>query len=712
MPSGDIGYTATVDYRSNRTLANPVKTSFTTQAFRLGDWLVEPAINRVSDNQQTHKLPPKLIKLLCYLAEYPLDMLSREQLLDEVWEREFVNDEVLSRSIAQLRQALGDDARQPTFIETIPRKGYRLLIKPVMHSQHARSGWQRYRTTLFVTLLVVLAVLIYLWLSSSEVLLPEGGSEMVDPARLATNFTSQPGIERSADISVNGEQVVYAKSKQDGSDIYVSAVEGGPHQLLIGGAGYKESPVFSPDQTQVAYLARSNQGCSIVLFSLASHQSNTLGDCWNGNGTALDWSHNGRWLAYSYAAPVGTGLALIDIDSRDIRILTYPENPEHADIKARFSPDDKHLSFSRGNSTTSELYWLELGGTHSARRLTFDAQLVNGHDWIAADRLVYASDKQAFQALWLLQLDTLEVSYLGARRARRPAYNMPTNLLIYEDWQYQANIWALDLASGNQPQPLIVSTRYDNQPVFSPDDQQLAFGSNRTGIESIWLANADGSQARQAYSVSGARVSRPVWSPDGQRLISSVYGERGSQLHELTADGEFIRVIEWAGEHASNAVYLPDGQRLLYINESPETSQLWEASLIDGQQTSRRVGTVLANRVQVSRSGQVLFTRPVADGIVSLQVDSQQQKMIVSDYRVANGFHWLVVNESVVYANPNGVWKISINGGEPELLTEFIPTSIGTTLAMSSDEQTLLVSRTDAAEIDLMLSQLTFADDR
>ncbi len=684
----------------------------------MGEWLIEPELNRVSDQHQSHRLQPQLIQLLCYLAAHPLEMLSRERLLSEVWEREFVNDEVLSRSIAILRQTLDDDARQPSYIETIPRKGYRLLQQPALISpasaEHPASSQRTNYWSAFLGL-GLLAVLLFIWLQPSGFNSDQVSDNVTanDPTRAAINYTSQPGIERSADISVDGRQLLYVRNKPGGSDIYLGDNQPGTHQLLIKGSGYLESPVFSPDQAQVAYLYRQADGCSVMLFTIQTRRSEPIGSCWNNPATTIAWSHDGRRLVYSYDAPVGVGLALLDLASMQSKVLTHPDNPQHTDSGARFSPDDRYVSFTRGNQIIRELYQLELnaadGVLHAARRLTFDQQLVNGHDWVDIHRLVYASDKQAFQALWLLRLDTLEVSYLGARRARNPVYNLRLNQLVYEQWQYQANIWSLKLHSDSDPKPLIVSNRYDNQPVFSPDNSTLAFCSNRTGVDSLWLANSNGSGAHIAYSVADARVARPAWSPDGERLIVSVYGEQGSQLHELTSQGELVRVINWAGEHAYNAVYHPDGLRLLYIQDTPETSELWAASLVAAGHARRRIGTVSANRVQVSRGGQVLYTRPAMDGIFSVQLDTLQQKPIVPGFSLDSWNHWLVVNESIVYADSRGIWKMAVTGGEPNQLTGFVPTAIGITMAMSNDEQTLLVTRTDAAEIDLMLSQLLFA---
>lgn len=683
-------------------------TDLNQQAFRLGDWLVEPAINRLSDGQRSSKLQPQLIRLLSYLASHPGEMLSREQLLAQVWEREFVNDEVLSRCIAQLRQALGDSAKQPVYIETIPRKGYRLLVMPEVADQAAgsstqrRSLWYGVAAGLFMVLAVV--ALQAGWLSNKPI--PPNTNSSSDISRSAHHFTSQPGIERSASFSMDGSQLLYVKTRPDGSDIYLSDVDGSRQSVLISSPAYLDSPVFSPDQNYIAFIVRTAEGCLVELYEMADQSREPLIACWNGPGSTLDWSHDGRWLAYSYRAAVGGGLAMIDIQTRTTRVLTYPENPQQIDSGPRFSTEDRYLSFSRGNTITRELYRLELQGTHGARRLTFDEQLVTGHDWVDEGRVVYASDKQAVQALWMLNVDSGQISYLGARNARNPAFNAATGQLIYEQWHFQANIWALQPGADDEPQPLIVSNRYDNQPAFSPDSEILAFCSNRSGSDSLWLAQADGSQSRLAYRVDDARVARPAWSPDGQRLIVSVYSEQGSQLHELTKDGQLVRIIEAAGEHASNAVYHPDGQRLLYIKDTPETPELWQVGLGFDSRPAQRVGTILANRVQVSQSGLVLFTRPGEAGIFALNLDGLQERQVINDLPAFAWNDWSVVNNSLIYAAEQAVWKIDLLNGERIRLSDFLPTAIGITLALSPDEQTLLVTRTDEAEIDLVLNVL------
>lgn len=99
-----------------------------TSDFRLGEWLVQPDLNDIACDSRTVHLEPKVMQVLVALAACPGQVLSKEEILRDVWADAFVTDEVLTNAIWELRKALGDNARTPLFIQTIPRRGYRLIV--------------------------------------------------------------------------------------------------------------------------------------------------------------------------------------------------------------------------------------------------------------------------------------------------------------------------------------------------------------------------------------------------------------------------------------------------------------------------------------------------------------------------------------------------------------------------------------------------------
>ncbi|HEV3470066.1 MAG TPA: transcriptional regulator [Pyrinomonadaceae bacterium] len=125
-----------------------------TRDFRVGDeWLVQPGLNRVSGRGRVVQLQPKIMGVLCVLAERPGELVTRERLFETVWAGTHVTEHVLDRSISELRRAFGDTPKAPKVIETIPKAGYRLIApvsingdaaadapRPAEHGPHELAG--------------------------------------------------------------------------------------------------------------------------------------------------------------------------------------------------------------------------------------------------------------------------------------------------------------------------------------------------------------------------------------------------------------------------------------------------------------------------------------------------------------------------------------------------------------------------------------------
>ena len=98
--------------------------------FFLQEVLVEPLIGRVSGSGEPAHLPSKSIEVLLCLAKQPRRLVSREELLAKVWGDGNGSPEALSHAVSEIRHVLGDHADDPVFIQTVPKRGYRLLCEP------------------------------------------------------------------------------------------------------------------------------------------------------------------------------------------------------------------------------------------------------------------------------------------------------------------------------------------------------------------------------------------------------------------------------------------------------------------------------------------------------------------------------------------------------------------------------------------------------
>ena len=127
---------------------------------RVGEWRVAPELNSLERDGHSVHVEPKIMQVLVTLAERPGTVLSKEHILRQVWPETFVSEEVLTRSISELRRVFEDNPREPTYIQTISKGGYRLLAPVVAEGTDTEMistiWWERKGWGLVIAAVIVL----------------------------------------------------------------------------------------------------------------------------------------------------------------------------------------------------------------------------------------------------------------------------------------------------------------------------------------------------------------------------------------------------------------------------------------------------------------------------------------------------------------------------------------------------------------------------
>ena len=109
------------------------------QGFYLGDVFVDPRDGQIRGPAGSSHLPPKAMEVLLCLASTPQDLVTREHLIESVWGEGHGSHEALNHAVGEIRHALGDQHDHPTYVQTLPRRGYRLLVEPRLAEQDSAS---------------------------------------------------------------------------------------------------------------------------------------------------------------------------------------------------------------------------------------------------------------------------------------------------------------------------------------------------------------------------------------------------------------------------------------------------------------------------------------------------------------------------------------------------------------------------------------------
>jgi DNA-binding winged helix-turn-helix (wHTH) protein len=92
---------------------------------QVGRWQVEPSLNGIRNGRTVRRLEPQVVNLLVFLASSNGRVVSKDEIIDAVWQGRFIAETTLTRSIADLRRTLGDPTQRPRYIATIAKRGYR-----------------------------------------------------------------------------------------------------------------------------------------------------------------------------------------------------------------------------------------------------------------------------------------------------------------------------------------------------------------------------------------------------------------------------------------------------------------------------------------------------------------------------------------------------------------------------------------------------------
>jgi DNA-binding winged helix-turn-helix (wHTH) protein/Tol biopolymer transport system component len=690
--------------------------------FRLGDLEVMPSSGELRGRRGVQRVRPLLMDILLRLAAEPGEVVRRETLLEDVWPRRMVNDEVLSRAIAELRTALGDEARDARYIETLPKIGYRLLApvseiapEPAVEvpapPAPARASARRRVLHAVLASTVGLALVAAVSLALRDRPVATDDIERALPG--ARPLSSDPGLEVGPRFSPDGRRVAFALVQGDDYRIVVQTVADSTRQTISGAGVGRFAPVFFPDGQRIAYWRREGAACAIVERELASGRERVLLDCELKPRPRFDLSPDGRWLAFS-AAPrpqFPAGLYVLEIGGGAPRPLTTPEPGMGDDVHPRFSPDGKRIAFFRGGESNRAAWTVSRDDPASARVASKVEGLTYGAAWLGKEGpLLVAADWLGFRALHALDLASGEVKLLGARGARFPDVG-PNREVVYENALYTANLFRAPLGGEPSPEPLWPSTRYTNQPEFSPDGRRVAFASNRDGTDSIYVA-APGEEPRRLAGSPEHRYMRPHWSPDGRFVYAVRTGVQGKgtapqEAVRIPVDGGAAELLASLGSAVNDVRETHDGRALVWAELSGHAMRLMRAP-VEAPARAERLPWPLVSQFDV-HGDRLVFAQPHLATLTSCRLSNLACEPVALELQPQDLYHWRLGPRSLFMrareASGGGVLRYDFASRAQSPAATVTPTGAGTSIAVSPDESVLLVVREEGPAIDLMIAK-------
>ncbi len=713
-------------------------------SFVAGDWTVHPDLNRVTGPDGDVRLEPRVMAVLVHLAAEPGRVVSRTELLDEVWADAVVGEEILTRAVSELRRIFGDSAREPRYIETIINKGYRLIApvgpvtadEPVVRPASAAAvpmetaapaepaapaapgipaapAGRPLRPVIYGA--VVVAAAAALWLAAGR---RQDAPQGPAPASLPTvgaramPLTAYPGHERQPAVTPDGLRVAFAWSGPDGKaeGIWIRQSNSETPLRISSDPGRASWPAWSPDGQSVAWVQQDGGAARIRTASSIGGAARTLHTA-PGTIVGLDWGPGDSGLVFAAGDSSAPRLRLQRLDPRSLAVgdADPGDTGLAACVQPRFSPDGRRLAWIRlGPDGTSSLWTAEAGGGGRRRVLETRTGLA-GLAWSAdGAELVMGMDHAGGYGLWAVPVD-------GGRAPRRltdaaefawnPAVASGTGGLVYEQVRVDQDLWRIRILGRDpwrlQTDRFLASTRWEYEAEYSPDGRRLALVSARAGTPELWVCDADGANLQRLTQTGDAAVTRPRWSPDGRLLAFNIQEWERSRVAIVPADGGAVRDLTPAGEHERMIGWWTATGDLLLVERGRGSSLgQWLRRVDTGElESSRPPGSFLA----WEPSGR--FVQPGGGIAHAPDAVCWSPTVLVPDLAPADSDLWRSAGDDIL-------WVLRTGGGAFLMIHETatgkdafvsdLPGFAGGGLAVAPDASAVVFARLGPVEGDLM----------
>lgn len=721
-------------------------TSPVNRLVRFGPFELDLATADLCRRGRKLRLPEQQFQVLELLLRSRGQLVSREEIRNRLWPNDIVVefDSSINSTIKKLRAVLGDSADEPRFIETIARRGYRIMVEarfaedppaaerveemavrdpsagqpsmqvslPIRTDKDSTQTSGRNWPSTAIAGGVILLCAAITWL----LIHPRARSA----APTFTQLTDQPGPELYPSLSPDGKSLIYQSKSSGKWDIYFQRI-GGSNAVNLTKDSLDENtqPAFSPDGELVAFRSERDGGGIFVMGATGEDVRRLTSFCYNPS-----WAPTGREIVCSTGWFRGVEETNTSLNGRLFRVSAstgeshaIPGEIEDA-RQPCWSPAGYRIAYwGRRHGAQRDIWTVAADGGEPVA-VTTDSHMDWNPVWSPDGRYLYfSSDRGGSMNLWRVRINEKTGETLAAPEpVTTPSqwsgfisFSQDGEHIAYVQQTRTSNLYKVSFDPARetiigQPVPLTQGSRQFWGPDVSPDGQWVAFTS-RQEPENVYVVKIDGTGLRQ-LTRDGYLKREPRWSPDGKWIAFFSNPTGKWQIWAIRPDGTGLKQLTDSREGADGPVWSPDGTHLFSFSpagrpfifepdknwsaqkyrelppEGASGGKLWAWSWsADGK---RLVGPLL-NR----EDGSSL-------GITTYSVDSEAYERLLP---FGTGGHWLSDNRRVLFLHQDKLYLIDSQSLKLHEVLSVAPNAVNQQFGFSRDG--LIVFGLDATQADI-----------
>jgi transcriptional activator of cad operon len=565
--------------------------------FQIGDFLLDKQLSILSKNEVETVVEPRLLELLLLFCQHPNRIISREEILEKIWQNSIVTDNAINKMIGNLRKLLLDDPKTPRYIQTVPKRGYRLICsvdivsnipiasqtKPLLNEYNKEEfsvhvSYKKHYAYWFLITCIFSVLLV--------VILKVSGNKTAFTISKTQELTRQQGLEFSALHSENESIVLFLKKVQINgiSQLWRKNLSSnqesliGTHDLNI----FKLIAIYNESEKnsqKLLFIASKNKQCFIYKADWSSNKEliniESVMDCTSMAINDIAFDTISKQLIYSAlkANDQTSRIYRYELSSKKHFLMAQPEPLGIGNHNVDISPDGKKLLIMRSNNDLhTQLFVLTLKSNEIKEYQKFNyfvREAIWHHD---SDNILYFPPPPAHQILMgdLAGKNSHTVVSISEYLSRNMSLiSDGESLLFATNLADYSNRW---LTGNNKGRLLDNSTVYEMLPALLSDNKHYLYISKRSGKSQLYMGDfASGSSkvltqlenylvfkyisvAPDNNSVLLATNNR-VWQLPLKALIEGRLTLKSLDNYQIFHADGFIKALNWMSSSVVSLTY-------------------------------------------------------------------------------------------------------------------------------------------------------------